>query len=86
MTIKTYLAHLEVIKADLLALNLPENTRLVNPPDMGAMIDFGETSLKFIPREAYVRHNDCYVSEYLGGEFLTEKENVVIVRGVCFFR
>ena len=86
MTIKTYLAHLEVIKADLLALNLPENTRLVNPPDMGAMIDFGETSLQFIPREAYVRYNDCYVSDYVGDKFLTEKENVVVVRRVCFFR
>ena len=86
MTIKTYLAHLEKTKQDLLALNLPENTRLVNPPDMGAMIDFGETSLEFIPREVYVRYNDCYVSEYLGGEFLTEKENVVIVRGVRFSR
>jgi len=86
MTIKTYLAHLEKIKADLLALNLPENTRLVNPPDMGAMIDFGDIDLKFTPQEVYLRYNDCYVSDYVGGEFLTEKENVVVVRRVCFFR
>lgn len=86
MTIKTYLAHLEKTKQDLLALNLPENTRLVNPPDMGALIEFGETSLEFIPREVYVRYNDCYVSNYVGDKFLTEKENVVIVRGVRFSR
>ena len=86
MTIKTYLAHLEVIKADLLALNLPEDTRLVNPPDMGAMIDFGDVSYKFTPQEVYLKNDCCYAYEYLCGEQLTEKENVVVVRGVCFFR
>jgi hypothetical protein len=45
MTIKTYLAHLEEVKKDLLALDLPENTRLVNPPDMGAMINFGDCKM-----------------------------------------
>lgn len=80
------MAHLEKIKADLLALNLPENTRLVNPPDMGALIEFGETTLEFIPREVYTKHNCCYSYEYLGNEQLTEKENVVVVRGVRFSR
>ena len=54
MTIKTYLAHLEEVKKDLLALDLPENTRLVNPADMGCMSDFGDCSMEFIPKEVFV--------------------------------
>ena len=86
MTIKTYLAHLEKIKADLLALNLPENTRLVNPPDMGAMIDFGDIDLKFAPQEVYLKNNCCYAYEYLCGKQLTKKENVVVVRSAGYSR
>ncbi len=86
MTIKTYLAHLEKTKQDLLALNLPENTRLVNPPDMGAMIDFGDIDLKFTPQEVYLKNNCCYAYEYLCGKQLTKKENVVVVKGVSYVR
>lgn len=82
MTIKTYLAQLEAIKADLLALNLPENTRLVNPPDMGSMVEFRGTTIGFVPKEVYAKNDCCYVNEYLCGEQLTEKENVVVVMGV----
>ncbi len=80
------MAHLEVIKADLLALNLPENTRLVNPPDMGCMSDFGDCSMEFIPKEVFVLNERCYAYEYLCDKQLTEKENVVVVRNVCFIR
>ena len=80
MTIKTYLAHLEKIKEDLLALDLPENTRLVNPPDMGSMTDFGDVFFKFNPQEVYLRDTCCYAYEYLGMERLKKKENVVVVK------
>ena len=86
MTIKTYLAHLEEVKKDLLALDLPENTRLVNPPDMGFMSDFGDCSMKFIPKEVFVNNNCCYAYDTLCGKQLTEKENVVVVRNICFIR
>ena len=86
MTIKTYLAHLEEVKKDLLALDLPENTRLVSPPDMGFMSDFGDCSMEFIPKEVFVNNNRCYAYEYLCDKQLTEKENVVVVRNVCFIR
>lgn len=86
MTIKTYLAHLEKTKKDLLALNLPEETRLVNPPDMGAMFDFGDVSYEFNAQEVYLKNNCCYAYEYLCGEQLTKKENVVVVKGACYSR
>ena len=86
MTIKSYLKHLEQIKQDLLALNLPEDTRLVNPPDMGNMIDFGDCELKFTPRQAFVYNNRCYAYEYLMGKQLTEKDNVVVVRNAGYSR
>jgi hypothetical protein len=86
MTIKTYLAHLEQVKQDLLALDLPENTRLINPPDMGFMSDFGDCSMEFIPKEVFVSNERCYAYEYLCDKQLTEKENVVVVRNVCFIR
>ncbi len=86
MTIKTYLAHLEQVKKDLLALDLPENTRLVNPADMGCMSDFGDCSMEFIPKEVFVLNERCYAYEYLRDKQLTEKENVVVVRNVCFIR
>jgi len=86
MTIKTYLAHLEEVKKDLLALDLPENTRLVNPPDMGFMSDFGDCSMEFIPKEVFVNNNCCYDYEYLCDKQLTEKERVVVVRNICFIR
>jgi hypothetical protein len=86
MTIKTYLAHLEQIKKDLLALDLPENTRLVNPSDMGAMINFGDCKMEFIPKEVFVNNNCCYAYDTLCDKLLTEKENVVVVRNICFIR
>ena len=86
MTIKTYLEHLEKIKKDLLALDLPENTRLVNPSDMGAMINFGDCKMEFIPKEVFVNNNCCYAYDTLCDKLLTEKENVVVVRYVCFIR
>ena len=58
MTIKTYLQHLEQTKKDLLSLNLPDDTRLVNPPDMGSMIDFGVGHVEFSPREAFKRESN----------------------------
>lgn len=86
MTIKSYLKHLEQIKQDLLALNLPDDTRLVNPLDMGNMIDFGDCKLKFTPQQAFVYNNCCYANEYLMGKQLTEKENVVVVRTAGYSR
>ena len=80
------MAHLEEVKKDLLALDLPENTRLVSPPDMGFMSDFGDCSMEFIPKEVFVDNNRCYAYEYLCDKQLTEKENVVVVRNVCFIR
>ena len=80
------MAHLEEVKKDLLALDLPENTRLANPPDMGFMSDFGDCSMEFIPKEVFVDNNRCYAYEYLCDKQLTEKENVVVVRNVCFIR
>jgi hypothetical protein len=86
MTIKTYLAHLEQVKKDLLALNLPENTRLVDAPDEGFMSNFGVCSLKFTPKEVFVHNNYCYAYECLYDKQLTEKEKVVVVYNVCFIR
>jgi hypothetical protein len=86
MTIKTYLAHLEQVKQDLLALDLPENTRLINPPDMGFMSDFGDCSMEFIPKEVFVDNDRCLAYEYLFDKQLTEKENVVVVRSCGYNR
>jgi hypothetical protein len=86
MTIKTYLAHLEEVKKDLLALDLPENTRLVNPSDMGFMSDFGDCSMEFTSKEVFVSNERCCAYQFVCGETLTEKEKVVVVRNVCFIR
>ena len=86
MTIKTYLAHLEKTKQDLLALNLPENTRLVNPSEADIMLGFGDISYKFTTQEVWLKNNHCYPAEYFRGEQLTKKENVVVVKGVCYSR
>lgn len=79
MTIKTYLQHLEQTEKDLLSLNLPEDTRLVNPPDMGSMIDYGVSDVSFFPIEAFVYNDCCYKYEFLFDKKLTEKETIVIV-------
>lgn len=86
MTIKTYLAHLEKIKQDLLALNLPEETRLVNSSEADIMLGFGDVSYKFTAQEVWLKNNHCYSAEYFRGEQLTKKENVVVVKGVCYSR
>ena len=79
MTIKTYLEHLEQIKKDLLALDLPENTRLVNPLGVGTMTNFKDRKMEFIPKEVFVNNNCYYIYEYLSDKRLTEKESVVVI-------
>jgi len=86
MTIKTYLQYLEKTKEDLLALNLPEETRLVHPSEADIMLGFGNISYKFTPQQVWLKNNHCYPAEYFRGEQLTEKENVVVVKGVCYSR
>lgn len=85
MTIKTYLAHLEKTKQDLLALNLPEDTELVKSPEKGYLFAFGEVSFKFTPQEAYLKNKTYRTCESLGDEQLT-KVNVVVAKGVSYVR
>lgn len=80
MNIEEFLHHLEETKRKLLALNLPPTTRLVNPPDMGSMFDFGEVNLSFEPKEVFVKNGRCYLYKFLMQEELTETEKVVIVK------
>jgi hypothetical protein len=53
---------------------------------MGFMSDFGDCSMEFIPKEVFVSNERCYAYEYLCDKQLTEKENVVVVRNICFIR
>jgi hypothetical protein len=42
--------------------------------------------MEFIPKEVFVDNDCCLAYEYLFDKQLTEKENVVVVRNVCFIR
>ncbi len=77
MTIKELLDQLEQTKQNLLSLNLPENTVVVSPPDMGSMISISKTVTVFEPKEVFKMNQSFMLYPY--GQELTQTENVVIM-------
>jgi hypothetical protein len=79
MTIKELLDELEQTKQNLLSLNLPENTVVVSPPDMGSLISINKTVTKFEPKEVFKMNQSFMLYPYVCGQELTQTEKVVIM-------
>jgi hypothetical protein len=79
MNIKEYLDKLEQTKQSLLSLNLPDNTPIVDTPDMGCLTPISKTSIKFEVKDVY-KYNLCYyLYSHVCDKELTEKQMVVIL-------
>ena len=79
MNIKEYLDKLEQTKQSLLSLNLPDNTPIVDTPDMGCLTPISKTSIKFEVKDVY-KYNSCYnLYSHVCDKELTEKQMVVIL-------
>ena len=80
MTIQEFLNNLEETKNKIIAMNLPLDTRMVNPPDMGSIYEFSESTYSFTSATAYKLNDYCwYQYNCVCDKILTETENVVIV-------
>ena len=79
MTIKELLNQLEETKQNLLSLNLPDNTIVVYPPDMGSMMRITKMVTTFEPKEVFKRNQSFMLYRYVCDEELTQTEKVVIM-------
>lgn len=80
MNIQEYIDQLETTKNALISLNLPLDTPIVYPPDMGCFTEFNEPNLLFEVMDVFKAGNCRYKYAYVCGNELTETERVVVVR------